>query len=204
MQRRSFLKGAGALRTCRWRGVWRAYGQGVFSIGEGPAHEPWKDWRTNSPDSAGAGARCNSRRQPARQLPWLFRVTPSRIELYLDTTRNVGALDPCGRNTSGLAAPGEPDVGAAASGSPATLTLVSGKLQPAPMGSKLVARVDLVRAHASRTALRYDPPASHESQSLPATETDSVSLMDELAAWKRRTGVNFPALLPQTERSSRK
>lgn len=30
--------------------VWRAYDTGVFSVGEGPAYEPWKDWRTESHD----------------------------------------------------------------------------------------------------------------------------------------------------------
>jgi hypothetical protein len=46
MQRRSFLKGAGAVTVVVvGGGVWRAYDQGVFSVGEGPAYEPWKDWR---------------------------------------------------------------------------------------------------------------------------------------------------------------
>ncbi|HEX9083622.1 MAG TPA: twin-arginine translocation signal domain-containing protein, partial [Gemmatimonadaceae bacterium] len=51
MQRRSFLKGAGAVTVLvAGGGVWRAYDQGVFSVGKGPAYEPWQDWRTNSPD----------------------------------------------------------------------------------------------------------------------------------------------------------
>ena len=53
MQRRSFLKGAGVVTVVVvGGGVWRAYDQGVFSIGQGPAYEPWKDWRDNSDEGA--------------------------------------------------------------------------------------------------------------------------------------------------------
>ena len=46
MRRRSFLKGAGIVTVAVvGGGVWRAWDQGVFSVGEGPAYEPWKDWR---------------------------------------------------------------------------------------------------------------------------------------------------------------
>jgi nitroreductase len=31
---------------------------------------------------------------PHNTQPWLFKVTNSSIELYIDTNRNVGALDP--------------------------------------------------------------------------------------------------------------
>jgi hypothetical protein len=51
MQRRSFLKGAGVVTVAVvGGGVWRAYDQGVFSVGKGPAYEPWKDWRKDSND----------------------------------------------------------------------------------------------------------------------------------------------------------
>jgi hypothetical protein len=44
VQRRSFLKGAGVVSVIAMSGgVWRAYDQGVFSVGKGPAYEPWKD-----------------------------------------------------------------------------------------------------------------------------------------------------------------
>ena len=43
MQRRSFLKGTRAVIVAvAGGGVWRAYEQGVFSVGERPAYEPWK------------------------------------------------------------------------------------------------------------------------------------------------------------------
>ena len=96
MKRRSFLKGAGALTVLVAGGaVWRAYDQGVFSIGEGPAYEPWNDWRSNAPDGPLVLVRAAIlAASPHNTQPWLFKITTSRIELYLDTARNVGALDP--------------------------------------------------------------------------------------------------------------
>ncbi len=40
------LAGTGTLVLVAGGGVWRATDQGVFSTGEGPAYEPWDDWRT--------------------------------------------------------------------------------------------------------------------------------------------------------------
>ena len=46
MHRRAFLKAAGAATALSVSGgAWYAYDRGVFSVGEGPAYEPWKDWR---------------------------------------------------------------------------------------------------------------------------------------------------------------
>jgi len=48
-ERRSFLKGEGVVTVVGAGGVvWRAYDQGVFSVGEGPAYEPWKNWRNTN------------------------------------------------------------------------------------------------------------------------------------------------------------
>ena len=45
MQRRLFLKGVGVVTVVVVDGgVWRAHDQGVFSVGQGPAYEPWKDF----------------------------------------------------------------------------------------------------------------------------------------------------------------
>ena len=42
------LVGGGTLVLVAGGGVWRAVDQGVFSTGEGPAYEPWDDWRTTT------------------------------------------------------------------------------------------------------------------------------------------------------------
>src|SRR6202162_3824216 len=96
MQRRSFLRGGGALTVLVvGGGVWRAYDQGVFGVGEGPAYEPWQDWRTNSNDGPLVLVRAAIlAASPHNTQPWLFKVTSSSIELYVDTMRHVGGLDP--------------------------------------------------------------------------------------------------------------
>src|SRR5271166_1306117 len=96
MQRRAFLKGAGVVTVAVVGGaVWRAYDQGVFSVGEGPAYEPWRDWRSDSGGGTLALVRAAIlAASPHNSQPWLFKVADSHIELYIDKKRNVGALDP--------------------------------------------------------------------------------------------------------------
>ena len=134
MQRRSFLKGAGAVTVVvAGGGVWRAYDQGVFSVGEGPAYEPWKDWRkdSNNQDATLALVRAAIlAASPHNTQPWLFKVTNSSIESYVDTGRNVGALDPYLREEHiGMGCALENlMLAAGANGYQATVTLFPGKL----------------------------------------------------------------------------
>ena len=133
-------------------GVWRAYDQGVFSVGEGPAYQPWKDWRSATNEGPLALVRAAIlAASPHNTQPWLFKITNSSIELYIDTARNVGALDPflreehigigCALENLLLAAP--------ANGYIAAPTLLPGKLGPIPAEPKprLLAPVDLYRTH---------------------------------------------------------
>ena len=150
MNRRSFLRGAGVVTVLvAGGGVWRAYDQGVFSAGKGPAYEPWKDWRSH-PNERAALALVRAAilaASPHNTQPWLFKVTDSSIELLIDTNRNVGALDPYLREEHiGMGCALENLLlAAAASGYAPTVTLFSGKLGPIPPDPKpkLVARVDL-------------------------------------------------------------
>src|SRR5271165_2693446 len=134
MQRRAFLKGAGVVTVAVVGGaVWRAYDQGVFSVGEGPAYEPWKDWRKDSNDGDGSLALVRAAilaASPHNTQPWLFKVRNSSIELYIDTNRNVGALDPYLREEHiGMGCALENlMLAAAANGHQGTLTLVPGQL----------------------------------------------------------------------------
>lgn len=96
MNRRAFVKGAGAVAVVAAGGlVWRAYDQGVFSPGAGAAYEPWTGWRSDPASGPLALVRAGIlAANPHNTQPWLFQVGASRIELFADTRRNLGAFDP--------------------------------------------------------------------------------------------------------------
>ncbi|HLM82509.1 MAG TPA: hypothetical protein VK302_18030 [Terriglobales bacterium] len=176
MQRRSFLQGAGVVTVVVvGGGVWRAYDQGVFSVGEGAAYEPWKDWRRKDWRSGSGDGVLGLVRaailaaSPHNTQPWLFKVTNSYIELYIDTKRNVGALDPYLREEHiGMGCALENlMLTAAANGYAGTVTLLPGKLGPIPAEPKpeLLARVDLAAGRPEESALYEAIPRRHTNRS---------------------------------------
>ena len=194
MQRRSILKGAGVvIVVVVGGGVWRAYDQGVFSSGQGPTYEPWKDWRNNSSEGALALVRAAIlAASPHNSQPWLFKVTNSSIELYIDTKRNVGALDPYLREEHiGMGCALENlIVAAAANGYAATATLLPGKLGPIPAEPKpeLLARVELASGRHEETELYDAIPRRHTNRSayspqkpIPSIDTSLIYL-----SWQTR------------------
>ncbi len=96
VSRRNFFKGAGVISVLVGSGlVWRALDRGVFRVGKGLAYEPWYDWQNY--DGNDPLALLNSAilaANPHNTQPWLFRVSDSRIDLYADTKRHIGASDP--------------------------------------------------------------------------------------------------------------
>jgi hypothetical protein len=95
MSRRRFLKlaGSGVAIVVVGGTVLRAFSNGVFSSGvfssgQGPAYEPWKDWKTESAQGAGPLSLVSSAILAANahntQL-WLFVVNPNKIDLFADT-----------------------------------------------------------------------------------------------------------------------
>jgi nitroreductase len=170
VRRRSFLKGAGIVTVAVVGGaVWRARDQGVFSVDEGPAYEPWKDWQ-NTPNNAPLALVCAAilAASPHNTQPWLFKISDSSIELYIDTRRNVGALDPylreehigmgCALENLMLAAP--------ANGYAAAAALLPGKLGPIPAEPKpqLLARVNLRPAKREANELYNAIPRRHTNR----------------------------------------
>jgi hypothetical protein len=152
MNRGRFLRRAGlGIGTIAVAGSgalgYRAYDQGVFQVGQGPAYEPWVDWRQHKglvPLVAAATLAPN----PHNSQPWLFRLAPGRIDLFADASRNIGAIDPFKREKYiGVGAALENLVLAGAElGYAAEVTLM-----PAGPHSTHAARVELTRA-APRTS----------------------------------------------------
>ena len=188
MRRRGFLKGAGVVTVLVvGGGVWRAYSQGVFSVGEGPAYEPWKDWQKVTKDGQLSLVRAAIlAASPHNTQPWVFRLTDSTIHLYIDTRRNVGALDPYLREEHiGMGCALENlMLAASANGYAASATLMAGKLGPIPAEPKphLVARVDLAPAPREESELYKAIPRRHTNRSpydphkpLPSDFVDALS-----------------------------
>ena len=171
MQRRTFLKGAGAITVLAMGGgVWRACNQGVFSVGGGPAYEPWREWRNTPEDGPLELVRAAIlAASPHNTQPWLFRISASSIELHLDIQRNVGALDPYLREEHlGMGCALENlMLAASANGYAATATLLPGKLtltRSAPE-TKLVALVELAPGPREAGELYEAIPRRHTNRS---------------------------------------
>ncbi len=169
MERRAFLKGTGIVTVLvAGGGVWRAWDQGVFSVCQGPAYEPWKDWHSVSHGPLGLVRAAILAASPHNTQPWLFKVASSSIELYVDTSRNTGALDPYLREQSiGLGCALENLMLAArTNGYQATPTLMPATLTgttPAPQ-PQLVARVELGAGTPQQSELYDAIPRRHTNR----------------------------------------
>lgn len=97
--RGAFLKAAGAtLVLVAGGGVWRAEERGVFDPERGSAFEPWKNWRAEGEEGPLALVSAAILAANAHNTqPWLFRVRGSRIDLFADRSRDIGAIDPFSR-----------------------------------------------------------------------------------------------------------
>jgi hypothetical protein len=171
VQRRSFLKGAGVVTVVIVSGgVWRAYDQGVFSSGEGPAYEPWKNWLDTNDGPLALVRAAILAASPHNTQPWLFKVSNSAIEMYVDPQRNVGALDPYLREEHiGIGCALENlMLAAAAKGYAATVTFQPGKLAPIPADPepRFLARVGLASGKPDQSELYNAIPRRHTNRSL--------------------------------------
>jgi nitroreductase len=155
LDRRKFLGivglGVGSLAVAGAGGLtWRAVDGGVFASGSGPAYAAWDQ---SSPSGQGSLAMVRAAVLAANAhnaQPWHFKVATDRIDLFADTSRNLGTMDPLDREMhlslgcaiENLVLAGPPN-GMAPSVS----------LMPDPADRTHVARVDLVPTHESASPL---------------------------------------------------
>ncbi|HUA34077.1 MAG TPA: hypothetical protein VMA09_10765 [Candidatus Binataceae bacterium] len=93
--RRSFLASAAASIVLVAGKAHAYYGEGIFDGTKGPAWQPWTDWSPDAPTEPLNPVRAAIlAANPHNTQPWLFRVSPTQIDLFADTSRNIGSFDP--------------------------------------------------------------------------------------------------------------
>jgi hypothetical protein len=182
MTRRRLLKrigiGAGAIVVVAAGGVsWRALDQGVLFPGSGPAYDPWRaDLASHDPLRLVAASILAANAHDSQ--PWAFRVSADRIDVYADTVRSMGAMDPLRREmyiSLGCAIENLV-LAAGANGYAATVSLLPDAADPT-----LVARVDLASGPAVSSGLFAAIPSRHTDRAAYRTGQGVASaLLDEI------------------------
>ena len=175
-----FLKAAGGVTVLvAGAGVWRALDQGAASTGTGPAYEAWDGWRAQT-GPLGLLSAAILAASPHNTQPWLFRVAGTRIDLFTDRRRHLGAIDPLLREMHlGLGCALENLLLAArAAGHAPTL-----QLEPDPSDATHVARVELGPGRPEPSPL-YEAIPRRRTNRGPYDRTRPVSqaTLDALAA----------------------
>jgi hypothetical protein len=96
MDRRMFLRSAGATGVVFGAAViWRIENSHVLSPCSGPAYEPWAEWRklSGSPIEQLVRAAILAA-NPHNSQPWMFHLGDGSIDVYADTSRRIGVIDP--------------------------------------------------------------------------------------------------------------
>lgn len=189
INRRTFLRTSGVVIVAVVGGtIYRAVGQGVFSVGQGIAYEPWKHWRdaTTSPErivSAGILAA-----NPHNAQPWYFRISEQAVDLYADYSRQIGVIDPMRREMHiGLGCAVENmTLAAQAEGFTVQTTLFPDSAYP-----DHVAHLTLTPGQAQVSDLYKAIPSRHTNRS-PYDVTKSVKpdILDSLAALSIDEGIH--------------
>jgi hypothetical protein len=166
LSRRGFLGmlglGAGTVAVVGAGGLtWRAVDRGVFATGTGSAYAAWEQWNPPGGDVLDLVRAAVLAANAHNTQPWRFRVWPTRIDLFADTARNIGAIDPLRRELGlslgcaleNLVLAGPPN------GKTPTVTLL-----PDPADTTHVARVDLTSTPAAVSPLFATIPDRHTNR----------------------------------------
>ena len=176
--RRKVLKIAGATVVGAGAALaWRAYDRGVFSAGKGQAYEPWRSWGAGEPgDPLRLVHAAILAANPHNSQPWLFKVNGETIDLFAETKRNIGAIDPYLREMyMGLGCGLENLLIAAAhDGYRATASLM-----PDPANTAHAARIGLSRAEPVASELYDAIPNRHTNRA--AYDTNRALAVEQRA-----------------------
>ncbi len=185
IRRRKLIVGGGAGLLVLLSGgtIWRAVDQGVFSTGQGPAYEPWDDWRTTTKGPLDLVRAAILAANPHDSQPWLFHVTERQIDLFADHKRNLGHIDPLLREMHiGLGCALENLLLAAAANGYATQVT----LLPDPANETAVARIELAPRTSNVTDLYQAIPHRHTNRypydtarPLASTTLDSLRALND-------------------------
>jgi hypothetical protein len=160
---------------------YRAYDEGVFQTGEGGAYDAWRDWNKQRGPMALVSAAILAANAHNTQA-WVFHVSPQRIDVFADSSRNIGAVDPFRRemHVSLGAALENLLLAAPANGYTAKLRLLPSAGQPLHVASVALAPGPTRRSQLyEQIPHRHTDRTAYTAQAVPA---GALAQMSALAA----------------------
>jgi hypothetical protein len=96
MNRRVFLRSLGVAGLgLGAAGTWRLESNHVLRAGDGPAYAPWAEWQQSGTTPFEQLVRAAVlAASPHNTQPWKFHLLPDGIDVYADTSRRIGTIDP--------------------------------------------------------------------------------------------------------------
>jgi hypothetical protein len=91
-----FLRGFGAVGLATGGvGIWRMGSNHVLSPASGPAYAPWDEWEQPGERPLEKLIRAAIlAANPHNTQPWKFRLLDDAVDVYADTSRQIGGIDP--------------------------------------------------------------------------------------------------------------